>query len=1240
MRKKKNKKERVPPILWKAFNNGAKTLNDTILSLIPPHSPATVCTRGGCLQCTRGDATSSSFLLRDHDPPDYRRLLNRCYVVVSHEAPPFDELSSHSSWSQRQIVERTIEMLFAETRYSNVMCTGYANRKHNAAIVDLLACSAWEILLSRVGDSTMVYLLRNSSIFLPLSNKKHHQVAGSPISKIPSVAQSLKASFIQSAGPENKRKRDDIDDSRSKRQQLETSSNANGLLSSISMVGCSLKSCQRPFGMENEKKHDVQKISKAAFFKTCTSSTTHESDLKGKLQQGLKQAGDKGKKRSRPFRWQRQRIRSEKIQECDSSTPSHTGDNSLRRVAVQCSCCLALQAQAPQLVNPVAVALIDRRYMFYNSTRKNYQVVGTGSVHNDFPGIKCELRWWSRDILNRLKPNLSGVKRLLGNVFGFSDVDVGAASMTCSHSNACCNTGSSCLYHSVFKLLKLLIQRAKSCKHRRLLNKHCPVSSFKENGLVNIIPDKKDPKAGHPQSQAGNHYCSKHQVVSFIWAVCRSVVPPQLLGTPANWRILRRNIAKLVELRRFESFSLRQCMHNVKISKFSLLLSMDLSYPSTLAQKVAEGKINRPTDFSELNHFTQGIHDKLLVNWLYWLFSSLIVPLLHAHFYITESEHGKQEVYYYRKSAWKHFTNKAIACLKEKTYYHLDDVAVRNIISMRTFGFSKVRLLPKKDGIRILANLRAPSITLKKQSSFRDQHPGMRSAEIGHKNYQYRSKSVNTVLRDTRAVLKGLALEQPDVLGSSVFDYNDVYKKLLPFLISLRNGAGVEGGVFFVVSDVSKAFDSIDQDMLLKVMNDVLQHDNYLLEKSNEVVCTKRCLRVHEHLISTYKDKRKVSPRCIPSVNGIGTLHSVHVNEGGSRFLKKDELIFTLTELVKHNILQFGKKLYLQGIGIPQGSVVSSLLCSFYYGHLERNVIYPDLDRICKSISRGKQVMATQSGRDISSPNYILLRFVDDFLFISTSRKLAADFFFKMREGFRDYNCIMNEEKFGLNFESDCITRQPSNRMYVGKDGVSFMPWSGLLINSSTLEVQADYTRYWSNHLRSTLTVSWQSKPARYLKTKLHGFMRPKCHPILYDSTINSASVVRLNIYQAFLLSAMKFHSYAWELSYNCKLQPRLYLRMIVSSIRYMFKLLKRRMRILRRSSNLNPVLQLERREVEWLGLNAFMEALKRKQTRNKQLLSLLRSKLAIQEIGKNPSNELKYAVDRSHSSLMWKIKY
>ena len=56
--------------------------------------------------------------------------------------------------------------------------------------------------------------------------------------------------------------------------------------------------------------------------------------------------------------------------------------------------------------------------------------------------------------------------------------------------------------------------------------------------------------------------------------------------------------------------------------------------------------------------------------------------------------------------------------------------------------------------------------------------------------------------------------------------------------------------------------------------------------------------------------------------------------------------------------------------------------------------------------------------------------------------------------------------------------------------------------------------------------------PGQQLVLKLAQYMRPKCHALLLDSGINSDATVRLNIYQAFVLTAMKLHCYVRSLGH------------------------------------------------------------------------------------------------------------
>ncbi|CAH1415623.1 unnamed protein product [Lactuca virosa] len=565
----------------------------------------------------------------------------------------------------------------------------------------------------------------------------------------------------------------------------------------------------------------------------------------------------------------------------------------------------------------------------------------------------------------------------------------------------------------------------------------------------------------------------------------------------------------------------------------------------------------------------------VLERWMYWFFTHLIVPLIQANFYVTESEHGKLDVFYYEKSVGENLMKSSVSILKDKCYTLLDVNDVKKIISKRRFGFSRVRFRPKQNGMmRPLANLKS-------------------SSTLPNTNRNW--TAVNVVLRDLHAALKDLQLEKAEKLGSSVFSYNDVHRKWREFLTGVKSGLGGDGGgVYMVVADVQKAYDSIDQDKLVDVMKDVITDDHLLHHTQNISISTNRKLQISKYINSSTQF------RSYPSSH----THSILVDTGRKRKARKDELLFNLQQHVKYNVLKIDKNFYLQNsdkVGMSDG------------GH---------------------------------SCQKLLMRFIDDFLFISTSKKHAVAFLSRLGRGFREYNCEMNKEKFGVSFDCDMIiaeSNSKSNRVYFDEDGnKKFLKWSGLLINCDTLEVQADYTRYLDGDISSSLTVSWKGSPVVNLRENLCNYLRPKCHAIFYDSKINSEGVVRLNIYQAFLICGMKFHAYVSHVSHMCELDAGSYMNIIRNSLRFMYKLMKKQMYsgCVVSDESLRPILRVKKREVEWLGLRAYYEVLKRKTGSYKDVLFLLKTSLDDHGEMVSLSPALKFATHKSNSSLLWKIKY
>lgn len=95
------KKRRVPEVLWRIFGHKARTLAETIESLLPPVDCR--CQKRLCLRCCADGGDSRFLLLRPDDPRDYRELLSQCYVVVSEKESPEYPFTNRWNWTQHEV---------------------------------------------------------------------------------------------------------------------------------------------------------------------------------------------------------------------------------------------------------------------------------------------------------------------------------------------------------------------------------------------------------------------------------------------------------------------------------------------------------------------------------------------------------------------------------------------------------------------------------------------------------------------------------------------------------------------------------------------------------------------------------------------------------------------------------------------------------------------------------------------------------------------------------------------------------------------------------------------------------------------------------------------------------------------------------------------------------------------------------------------------------------------------------
>ncbi|CAK9255929.1 unnamed protein product [Sphagnum jensenii] len=1188
---------RPPRVLITVYGSRLQTLHRLLLSLLSSHfGPDAV---GG----------ENRGFVRDGDSADYVSFLEDSFSVLAENAPPIGAVSLRQRWSQQQVVERVIALQFRqEGNPAHVLCLGYRKVSCFPHLIQSLASStsmevvnsqSWVTLLSRVGDETMLHILSHSAIFVPLPNHCFLQVTGLPFTVTASCQkQIIQATLTSRIGWKGKK----FQCQRIRNQSLNT---GNDGCPEFAVYGV----CQednKKAGKDSEEHLDCMSKKQCAKKKQLELNTVFlESPLTQTLSSQRKRKGSK-------------------TAECSSSG----GETQVpKRIKLTGSDERIHFSRNKQTVDSVYVL---------RKTRAKEIAVGYKK-----PSVCPSSKIFRMKRENHL-PESQDSGKLQKHVKKGGDLktkEVGSAhgrihELTAGFSSEllCCSKqigSSECLQDDTKKLLRRMVCNARHCGYARLLHRHCPLpfqfwpSQAVQHGLAAEMPSMSKQQVLLPSLRCHDEamvpelitcYTEHRQVVAFLWAVCRRLVPEEFLGSTRAWRSLCHSIACFVSLRRHETFYVQHILNKLQAKGF-LWFNMRRCVPEKPTRNCRESHVakqsekGRQTSARERMTFGQ----MMLEDWLHWFFGSLIVPLIRAHFYVTESEHHRQNILYYRKPVWSKIQSLALRGLMSTSFTKLSPTSVAALLQKRAFGFSQIRLLPKHNGVRPIANLGNPS-----KSDLQQPSPKKKSSKTRKKHVRFYFKSINSVLKDTHLCLKYEQGCWPEDLGSSVFGYRDAYIKLLPFVMKMKATPGGVPPLYMAVCDISKAYDTIQQEKLCEVVQDFVRSPLYVVLRYASLFPTVGALRVAYERVCMCSDHPLNFLNFSMDVTAKHSHSIVHDQAVVTRMMQ-EQVVSLVKEHVKRNIVKVGSKYYQQKVGIPQGSVLSSLLCSLFYGHLDTHILFPLLQSSDTEISKGQSISDNtnslaaapdknpEAGKPAAS-DCILLRFIDDSLFISTSENMVVKFVETMHKGFAEYGCHANRGKTAVSFDLELTDGQRKNvkNVYMSDDGACFMRWSGLLINCRTLEIQADYTRYCGEHIKGTLTVIRKRNPGAQVPHKLCHFMRAKCHPLLYDIRINSPSTIRLNAFQAFLLCAMKLHTYLQCLPRSAPHHPHFLFQAIVGSLRYMYGLLKQRMQ----ATEANVHMALEVKEVEWLGLVAFLKMLQRKQSQYRILISLLQTRL------------------------------
>ena len=97
---------------------------------------------------------------------------------------------------------------------------------------------------------------------------------------------------------------------------------------------------------------------------------------------------------------------------------------------------------------------------------------------------------------------------------------------------------------------------------------------------------------------------------------------------------------------------------------------------------------------------------QLFAEFAYYIFDSLVIPLIRSNFHVTESSVHRNRLFFFRHDVWRALSEPILTSLRQSMFQEVPAPYAKDILDHRALGYSQIRLLPKENGARPIMNLR------------------------------------------------------------------------------------------------------------------------------------------------------------------------------------------------------------------------------------------------------------------------------------------------------------------------------------------------------------------------------------------------------------------------------------------------------------------------------------------------------------------------------------------------------
>ncbi|KAG5417536.1 EST2 [Candida metapsilosis] len=554
-------------------------------------------------------------------------------------------------------------------------------------------------------------------------------------------------------------------------------------------------------------------------------------------------------------------------------------------------------------------------------------------------------------------------------------------------------------------LLKTIIEHDKACRYQLLY----------QSMLIGQRPI-------NPHKICSNA-STFQEVIRFVFVILGKLLSLEAWGGQENKTIIRKRVEEFLKLDSRGALQVHDIVKGLRLNDFHWLGTTS--------------KVTSKQDFE--------IRQKLLQQYVHWLFSTIVRNIIRSFWFVAESADG--EVFYFPRHIWHKISYLWLEM------YSGDNLIKSGLTGQEKYNYGMLKLIPKKDTFRLICVPAKRSPTLLDSKLSADEQ---REQDIKFNIYRA------NVLRPVRLILQTNLAERRNIdpcYSTTASSTHQIAERILAFKADLSQKFPTMPKLYFVKFDMKECYDRMNQKKLIEKVISLFRDDKsdtkfYFRSVGKMRLNLKQ--QSFKHLASS-----NLADLDILSDETPGGNNSILVDSGKTMYLTRKEVI---TECIQQI---FGAKCYIpdrktQSLkffrrkqGVFQGFSLSSIFCDILYSAL----VAEHFRFLWES----------------DSP-FFLTRLVDDFLFITPD----VDQYTKVLEIISDgrletYGAYVNKDK---------------TQIVDHASSTSVLQFVGLEIEVDNLNVTTNYSRFGS---LSTSNYRTFKDLLQYLKiaytARLHDYM-------------------------------------------------------------------------------------------------------------------------------------------------------